>query len=811
MSGQKKQTLLAVEIARSLHGTAVKQSVVRLNGNSLSRQILLAGVALAALQPGSAEAVALGELKVNSALGRPFVATTTARIAPGETLTPGCVAAVADMPGGYANPVTLNATVAETSAAGEYPIRITSKTPMYEPMYEIRLNISCPGIAVLAKSYVVMLNVGMLNPQTSIAPPVTQIEQTDAARVGSARITPTPLTIVRPASIIANSNQSSSATPVKPAATETLSPASGAAISAGSKYNVQRGDTLSAIAQRVEGLDGFGARQIARTIFAANPQAFIADNPDLIKMGFVISVPTQQLLMNASNGPEADQSASVSQSVPDTGSNAETILPSEQIQTAAEVAELAAAGSNNLQSSPEQSAEVLERQTNNQSTVTESSAADSITDTSQPEVATTDAVDATAVDGPGQDSGDARIAANELATDSPAADNQLSGTVSGSGATAPVAAQDGTAVSGEMPEPETPAPPQAVPAEPSSNASAAAPTPVTAEQPNQLIAAGSGILAGAFLVALIFGRGLIASWLPARLRVSRETPPDNLSAEAETIVNLDVGEADNPSIAAETSLPNPETDIPAQPEATHSAFEDDFSHADPELKAEVAHQPEGAQALQPEPTEAAAFSTPAEPDSTEVAGTTTDAGLPENEAPRISLSGSEPAADSTAINLSDMEKPTEQTQAFRSLSMLDNDEPAETSELDGTSTMHNLFESQKIAVADSSNLDVTSTMHDIFADEADVLGDNAETTEIPRVESDAIDTGFPRVNIDDTSSLQSLSETIASGSSDDELSKTLTQALVLLEQDYEDELTNSQILDQKDIQKAFAEQAAKDS
>ena len=97
--------------------------------------------------------------------------------------------------------------------------------------------------------------------------------------------------------------------------------------------------------------------------------------------------------------------------------------------------------------------------------------------------------------------------------------------------------------------------------------------------------------------------------------------------------------------------------------------------------------------------------------------------------------------------------------------------------------------------------------HDIFSEQSDA----AQTAEIPGLAMNARDREFAQVSVDDTSTLQTLSKSLANGNADDELSKTLTQALGLLERDYEDELSSSQILEQKDIQKAFAEQAAKDN
>ena len=77
------------------------------------------------------------------------------------------------------------------------------------------------------------------------------------------------------------------------------------------------------------------------------------------------------------------------------------------------------------------------------------------------------------------------------------------------------------------------------------------------------------------------------------------------------------------------------------------------------------------------------------------------------------------------------------------------------------------------------------------------MADTDSTAELPSLETQQVD-------IEATSSLQTLSETVAVENPDDHLSQTLTQALGLLERDYEDEMTASQILAQKDINEALA-------
>ena len=810
MPGQKKQTLLAMEIAETLHVKAIKHRASRLFGSSVSRQILLAGVALATLQPGIAEALAMGDLNIHSALGQPFVATTTARVGAGEKLVPGCVTAVADMPGGNASSLALTTTVAALSATGEYPIRVSSRAPLYEPMYEIQLNVSCPGIAALARNYVVMLDVSMTGPlaqvEASAAPELPFV--TSNVRVGNTpaatKETPVSLnegTSKQPIRISALLNPDSN-----PVVADTTSPAQSGTtnktIQTGSDYSVQRGDTLLTIAQEVEGRTGFTTRQVADAIYQANPQAFIEENPDLIKMGFMITVPSRQALSNYVNNrpPEATDAGSLKTATtapdqslkpttPDTATNTAesmagqtaTVAPAEPLAQLKSPVESATTSSIPMAGSQADSA-VNTPDTMNEATLVSGTASNE---------APVDTKAITPATGP----------------DLEATKTQLSEATTLAGTTLAASAsslQNAASTAESKPEPA------ATPTKPAAQSPQATTTPAGPTGPSQIMAAGSGIFVGGLLAALIFGRGLIATWLPGRLKRERKQTPETAAEQFDTMINTDVVADASAAAYIETSDDQPVSTIPAEPAHDLPIPEDspDDTGIDLDVSTETAGATFDTEADQAGIAEADIFSSAADAQLTEPA----DA-MPvptEDAAPRISLRDAVPAANEVDFDLSDLEEPPEHTRRYSNPSMLAEDKLSESLEQDGASTMHGLFAAQEDEAAGASDLDVTSTMHDIFANEASLLADNAETTEIPHVDSAPLDTGYARINIDDTSSLQSLSETIASGNSDDELSKTLTQALVLLEQDYEDELTNSQILEQKDIQKAFAEQAAKD-
>lgn len=268
MPGNTKSSQLAADIA-----TALRKDNQHSAGTVTSRCLLMTGIAVAIMQTQSAGAVSLGELKVQSGLGQAFVASTTARIGPGESISSSCITAPA---GGsdLGSPAGLKVTTQNAKTPGSYPVQIRSTKPLYEPMYEIRLQINCPGGVALNKNYVVMLNVPMTTPV-----------ETEAI-TGATTNTPS----------------SSPATPVNTAPRSRgnrrtvsnagrLNPVRGS-IAAGETYRVRSGDTLSTISQRINGRPANTIWQVAEIIYSANPDAFIRGNRDMIKLGSVLQIPS---------------------------------------------------------------------------------------------------------------------------------------------------------------------------------------------------------------------------------------------------------------------------------------------------------------------------------------------------------------------------------------------------------------------------------------------------------------------------------------------------------------------------------------
>ena len=242
-------------------------SLLRLAIRQVSAAPVLTGSMLLGLVP-TGQAVTLGDISVRSTLGQRLDATVPVRLAAGESLASTCI-----VPGTQGSDLRhvpgARATVPGATREGVYEVRVTSDTALYEPMYALELAVQCPGTPILVRQYVLMLDLpgavasGIAPATTTSASPALVLPAAGTRAVA----TPSPTVRSRPAVS-------------KPAGK----------IATGSRYRVADGDTLSGIAARVQGRDG-SLLAMADAIQAANPQAFIRNDANLIKLGSEITIP----------------------------------------------------------------------------------------------------------------------------------------------------------------------------------------------------------------------------------------------------------------------------------------------------------------------------------------------------------------------------------------------------------------------------------------------------------------------------------------------------------------------------------------
>jgi len=267
------------------------------------RALAFGGVAAGALS--SAQAVTLGEIGVESALGEPLSARVPLTLAAGEFLGEGCVSAASGSDSELTRVPQALVRGPAVTGAGTFTLTLATQQPLYEPMYELKLQVRCPGTALLVRHYVLMLDLpghaasataaGIADaPLARTAPAAAPIVSSIAPAIAPAAAGPAPLT-ARP-----------------PAAKRVHRVEIGPAIEPGSRYRVVQGDTLSTIAARMKDrADGLWT--VADRIFAANPGAFIGGNQDLLKLGSEISIPgsAQPSASGATPAPAAPRTETV--------------------------------------------------------------------------------------------------------------------------------------------------------------------------------------------------------------------------------------------------------------------------------------------------------------------------------------------------------------------------------------------------------------------------------------------------------------------------------------------------------------------
>jgi len=240
--------------------------------------LAVGGFAASLLTP--AQALTLGDVSLQSTLGQPLDARIPVELAAGEVLTAGCVSIPPPARSDLGALPRAQVTVPETPGAGSFTLHVTTAQPLYEPMYELQVQIRCAGTPLLLRQYVLMLDL----PGTAMPSPAAAAAPAPAVGQGESGPDAAPTTIPAAAADVA-------ARTAGHFTRQHIHVPAGAPIAAGSRYRVVAGDTLSTIAARIADRQHQNLWQLAGLIFAANPAAFIGDNPDLIKLGSEILIP----------------------------------------------------------------------------------------------------------------------------------------------------------------------------------------------------------------------------------------------------------------------------------------------------------------------------------------------------------------------------------------------------------------------------------------------------------------------------------------------------------------------------------------
>ena len=207
-----------------------------------------------------ATALELGDVSVQSSLGQPLRASIAYALAPNEILNSSCVTISAGQSTGGL-PGIGQATVNITESA----ILISSPAAVREALIGTRVTINCPYAPNLSREYMLFVD-----------PSPVAKAQSGSAPAATPQATP---------------QATPAAQPIPATQPVNVPPANSLPIVQSTNYQVRPGDTLSGIVGRIESRAA-DLRPSVDAIFAANPDAFIGADPNRLRAGAWLSIPS---------------------------------------------------------------------------------------------------------------------------------------------------------------------------------------------------------------------------------------------------------------------------------------------------------------------------------------------------------------------------------------------------------------------------------------------------------------------------------------------------------------------------------------
>ncbi|WP_431769302.1 FimV/HubP family polar landmark protein [Variovorax paradoxus] len=238
-----------------------------------------------------ASAFALGQLKVQSALGEPLRAeidVTEMAAAEADSLKINVASADAFKNAGVPYNAALSDVKAtlQRRAGGQYVVRLTGTRPLNDPFIDLLLEANGSS-GRMVRDYTVLLDPPVTRqaaPSAPISPSTPQIGTTPAERAARARRERAPVAPVAPVTAPPAAAPATSAAPA-PSAAAPIRPTSG------EQVTVQRGDTAGKIAGAHKSAD-VSLDQMLVALLLSNPDAFIGGNVNRIKAGAVLDLPS---------------------------------------------------------------------------------------------------------------------------------------------------------------------------------------------------------------------------------------------------------------------------------------------------------------------------------------------------------------------------------------------------------------------------------------------------------------------------------------------------------------------------------------
>ena len=241
------------------------------------RKSALAMAMLGALATGNVVALGLGEIELKSSLNQPLdaeVALLSATDAELQELKVTIASSAAFDNAGLERPLFLTKLRfdVKTNADGKPVVRISSRDPVQEPFLDFLLELSWSKGRLL-REYTVLVDPPVTMPAT---PPALQapVARSQAPAVQSRHVSP-------PAGRVTHTAQ--------------MPPVS---VSRGEYGPVRRNDTLWKVAEHVRPDTGVTMEQTMLGLLRANPEAFVDNNINNLKEGYILRVPSREDMLS---------------------------------------------------------------------------------------------------------------------------------------------------------------------------------------------------------------------------------------------------------------------------------------------------------------------------------------------------------------------------------------------------------------------------------------------------------------------------------------------------------------------------------
>lgn len=281
------------------------------------------------LAAAQAHAIELGDVTVQSRLGQPLRASIALALAPTEQLSDACIS-LGIGPSGL--PGIGRATISIADGA----LLLKGTTPIREPLVATNVVVNCNSAAHLAREYMMFIDPAVSPTGTAAVAKATSVSQA----------APAPVKVAPAVSPATTRSESTTTTAAKPQARRAPAASSQQPVGKSSRYRVQPGDSLSEITQRIENRR-MGLWAAVNVIFEANPEAFIDNDPNKLKAGSWLTIPSfdgnEPVVAGTTATGAAAEPVTASDFVPVDSSEPESVAPTAREESAETVAAESAA------------------------------------------------------------------------------------------------------------------------------------------------------------------------------------------------------------------------------------------------------------------------------------------------------------------------------------------------------------------------------------------------------------------------------------------------------------------------------------